>query len=53
MTSDKKLEEIKEKSKETANKLFGKKPKEVEEELERESTLGSPDNLITPDNKEE
>ena len=42
-----------EKAKETSKELFKPKPKDVEEELKKETILGSPENLITPDNKSE
>ena len=53
MTPEERIAKAREKAKETASELFKPKPKDIEEELEKETTLGSPDNLVTPDNKSE
>jgi len=53
MTSDKEREEMREKAKESAQKYFGEKPADIEDELEKEIALGSPENLIKPDSKDE
>ena len=42
-----------EKAKESANQIFKEKPDEIKKELEKETTLGNPENLIKPDNKDE
>ncbi len=43
----------KEKAKESAKKLFEEKPQEIKDELEKETVLGKPENLVKPDNKNE
>ena len=53
MNEKDRLKRIEEELKKSSQQLFKTKPKEVEEELERETILGSPENLIGPDNKEE
>jgi len=42
-----------EKAKESAKKLFKEKPKSIQKELEKETVLGNPENLVKPDNKDE
>ncbi|MFC1750597.1 hypothetical protein ACFL2V_17525 [Pseudomonadota bacterium] len=46
MTPDEKREEIRKKAKESAQKYFNEKPADIEEELEKETTLGNPENLV-------
>ena len=53
MNDQKRIKEAKEKAKESAKELFKRKPKDIQEELEKETTLGNPENLIKPDNKDE
>ena len=53
MNDQERIELAKEKAKESAKDLFKKKPKDIQEEFEKETTLGKPDNLIKPDNKNE
>lgn len=47
------IKKAKEKAKESAKQIFKEKPDEIKEELEKETTLGNPDNLIKPDNSDE
>jgi len=53
MNDEEQIEKVKEKARESAKELFKGKPKEIQEELEKETVLGNPDSLIKPDNKEE
>lgn len=53
MNNQKQLEKIKEKMKERAKEIFSPAPPEIEEELKKETTLGNPKNLVSPDNKDE
>jgi hypothetical protein len=53
MTEQNKYEQVKKKAEERAKELFKPLPKEIEEEFEKESTLGSPENLVRPDNQDE
>ena len=53
MNDQERVELAIEKAKESAKQLFKKKPKDVQEEFEKETTLGTPENLIRPDNKDE
>lgn len=53
MNEQERLKAIREKAKEEAEKLFKEKPKDVQKELEKTFTLGNPENLIKPDNKNE
>lgn len=48
MKTKEELEKIEEEIKESAKEIFKPKPKEIQEELEKESTLGSPNNLAEP-----
>lgn len=48
MTSEKRLQEIQEQLKKSAEEIFKKKPADIQKELERETILGSPKNLIEP-----
>lgn len=51
-TSDR-LKKIEEELKKSSDELFKPKPKDIQEELEKETVLGSPKNLVKPDNKGE
>lgn len=53
MTSNTKIEEIRRKAEESSNKYFSEQPKEVSDELEKESSFGNPENLVKPDNADE
>ena len=54
MKTDKdRYEYARKKAEETASVTFRKKPKEVEEAFQTETTMGSPENLIAPDDKNE
>lgn len=53
MTPEERKKYAKEKAKESAKEFFKPKPKEVEDELKKETILGTPENLIVPDNKSE
>jgi len=46
MTDNDELKKIEEELKKSSKNLFGDKPKDVESELENETCLGTPDNLI-------
>ena len=48
---EKKLKELEDKLRKSSETLFKKKPAEIQEELERESVLGSPENLKEPADK--
>ena len=47
------LEKIKKEIEESAKELFKPKPKEIQEELEKETTLGSANNLAEPTDTDE
>jgi hypothetical protein len=53
MNKNERMREAEKKAKEAAKELFKKKPKDIQDELEKEAALGSPSNLIKPDNKDE
>ncbi len=53
MKDDKRLKEAKERAKKRAEEIFKAKPKDIEAELEKESVLGNPKNLVRPDNVDE
>lgn len=53
MNADKTLKEIEEQLKKSSDEIFKKKPAEIQKELEKETILGSPKNLIEPSNKKE
>jgi hypothetical protein len=53
MNDQERLKIIKEQAKKDAEKIFKEKPKDVQKELEKTFTLGNPENLIKPDNKDE
>ena len=48
MNDKERLREIKEELKKSSEKIFEKKPKDVEEELKKETYLGSTKNLAEP-----
>lgn len=47
------LKKVKERAKKRAEEIFKPTSKEIEEELKKESVMGSPKNLVRPDNKSE
>ena len=49
MIKNQRLKVAIEKAKESAKELFKEKPEDITKELEKEKTLGKPENLITPD----
>ena len=53
MNDQESLKTISDKAKQDAEKIFKEKPKGVQKELEKTFTLGNPENLIKPDNKDE
>lgn len=53
MTDRNDLEKAKERAKKRAKEIFRPAPTEIEEELKQEKTLGTPKNLVRPDNKNE
>lgn len=53
MNTEKRLKEIEEQLKKSSTEIFKKKPAEIQKELEKEQTLGSPKNLVEPSNKKE
>lgn len=53
MTSKDDLEKAKERAKKRAEEIFRPAPPEIEEELRKEKTLGTPKNLVRPDNENE
>lgn len=53
MNDEERYKIAKKKAEKRAKELFKPVPTEVEEELENETTLGKPENLARPDNKDE
>ncbi|MCP4490601.1 MAG: hypothetical protein GY820_25290 [Gammaproteobacteria bacterium] len=53
MKSTEELDKIEKEIEESAKLIFKKKPKEIQEELEKETILGSPKNLAEPTNIDE
>lgn len=53
MTENERLKHAREKAKEASKELFKQKPADVKDELEKEQSLGNPDNLVKPDSEEE
>lgn len=54
MTIDREhLKRVKERAKKRSERIFKPVPDEINKELEKETTLGNPENLFRPDNKEE
>jgi hypothetical protein len=53
MTDRDNLEKAKERAKKRAEEIFRPAPSGIEEELKKEKTLGTPKNLVRPDNKNE
>ncbi|MES2824487.1 MAG: hypothetical protein V4732_12850 [Pseudomonadota bacterium] len=47
------LEKANERAKKRAKDIFRPAPPEIEKELKKEKTLGTPKNLVRPDNKNE
>lgn len=53
MTDKERYEKAKKKAEERAKELFKPVPEDIKEELEKESTLGTPDNLVDRSDEEE
>lgn len=53
MTDEERYELAKKKAAQRSKELFEPASKEIEDELKKETILGSPENLIKPDNKQE
>lgn len=53
MTDKEILDRASERARKRALEIFKPAPPEVEEELKKETTLGHPQNLVAPDNKDE
>lgn len=53
MTDRDDLEKAKEKAKQRAKEIFRQAPPDIEDELKKETILGTPKNLVRPDNKNE
>ena len=53
MTDEERYQQAKIKAERRAKELFKNPTKDIEDELAKETTLGNPDNLVKPDNKEE
>lgn len=53
MTPEERIRYAKEKAKESARKFLEEMPEDVRKEFEKESTQGSPDNLVKPDKEDE
>ena len=53
MTPEDRIKQAKEKAKESAKRIFKKKTEDIQEELENESIMGNPENLVKPDNEDE
>jgi hypothetical protein len=47
------LEKVKERARKRSKEIFRPAPPEIEKELKNVKTLGSPKNLVRPDNKNE
>lgn len=48
MISKEELDKIEKELEKSSNEYFKKKPEDVEEEFKKETTLGSPNNLVEP-----
>ncbi|WP_444897101.1 hypothetical protein [Microbulbifer sp. SSSA005] len=53
MNDKERYEQAKKKAEERAKELFKSLPEDIKEELEKDSTLGSPENLIDRSDEEE
>ena len=53
MNDKERYEQAKKKAEERAKELFKPLPEDIKEELEKDSTLGSPENLIDRSDEEE
>lgn len=53
MKSNNELKKIEEELKKSSEKLFKPRPKDIEDELSKRDTLGSPDNLVDRSDEEE
>ena len=53
MNLEERIKYAKEKAKESAQEIFKEKPEDIKEELEKDTTMGNPENLVKPDNQEE
>lgn len=53
MISKDDLEKAQERARKRAKEIFRPVPTDIEEELKKEKTLGTPENLVRPDNKDE
>jgi hypothetical protein len=53
MISKEELDKIEKEIKKSSKDYFKQKPKDIEEELIKESTLGTPDNLTEPADTDE
>jgi hypothetical protein len=53
MTEEKRYQQAKVKAERRSKELFKTTTEEVENELAKETILGSPENLIRPDNEED
>jgi hypothetical protein len=53
MTSAERINEAKEKAKESAKQIFKEKPNDIQKEFEEETVLGNPENLVKPENENE
>lgn len=53
MNDEERYELAKKKAEQRSKELFKPVPKDIEEELKSETTLGTPENLVKPDNKQE
>ncbi|MBV1881152.1 MAG: hypothetical protein KUG82_05940 [Pseudomonadales bacterium] len=53
MNDEERYEIAKKKAEKYSKELFKPASKEVEEELKNETTLGTPENLVRPDDKQE
>ena len=53
MNLDERIKRAEKKAKEAAKDYFKEKPQDIKDELEKETILGSAENLIESDNKDE
>ena len=53
MNFEERIKRAEEKAKEAAKDYFKEKPQDIKDELEKETILGNPENLVKSDNKDE
>ena len=53
MTKENDLEKARKRAEKRAKEIFKPAPSDIEDELKKEKTLGTPKNLVRPDDKNE